>query len=444
MNRILKSLAALILLGGCVEAKQAPQAPQAPEVAVVTVHPQSVPVMTELPGRTSAYLVSQVRARVDGIVLKREFQEGADVKAGQRLYQIDPAPYRAALDNARAAQQKAQAALESANALAERYKILLTGNGVSRQDYDNAVAAQGQAAADLAAARAAVRQAEINLGYTEVRSPISGRVGVSAVTPGAYVQASAATLMTTVQQIDPIYVDVNQSSVEGLRLRRDLASGRVKAHGPDAAKVTLLLEDASEYGHPGRLEFTDITVDPNTGSVTVRAQFPNPDHALLPGMFVRARIEEGVNDQAILVPQQAVTRDARGQATVLVVGADGKVALRTLQTTRTLGDKWVWKAGSRPASAWSSPGCRRSGRECSCARPRRRRTRRRRTRPWRSSSLSARSSRSSSLCSSCSPGRCRSARCRSSKYLRLRLRPYRSPQPTRAPRRQRSRTQSCR
>jgi membrane fusion protein (multidrug efflux system) len=348
LNRILKSLAALVLLGGCVDAKQAAQVPQPPEVAVITMRAQSVPVTTELPGRTSAYLVSQVRARVDGIVLKREFEEGADVKASQRLYQIDPAPYRAALDNARAAQQKAQAALESANALAERYKILLTGNGVSRQDYDNAIAAQGQAAADLAAAKAAVRQAEINLGYTDVRSPISGRIGVSAVTPGAYVQASAATLMTTVQQIDPIYVDVNQSSVEGLRLRRDIASGRVKAHGPDAAKVTLLLEDGSEYGQPGHLAFTDITVDPNTGSVTVRAQFPNPDHTLLPGMFVRARIEEGVNDQVILVPQQAVTRDARGQATALVVGEDGRVAARTLQATRTLGDKWVVEGGLAP------------------------------------------------------------------------------------------------
>ena len=348
MYRGLNLLAALVVLGGCVQAKQAPQAPQAPEVTVVTVQPQSVPVTTELPGRTSAYLVAQVRARVDGIVLRREFQEGADVKASQRLYQIDPAPFRAALDNALAVEQKMQAALASTTAQAERYKILLPGNGVSKQDYDNAIAMQGQSQGDLAAAKAAVQTARINLGYTDVASPITGRIGVSLVTPGAFVQQSAATLMTTVQQIDPIYVDVNQSSAEGLQLRRDLASGRVKVNDTGAAKVTLLLEDGTEYPLAGKLQFTDITVDPNTGSVTVRAVFPNPDHVLLPGMFVRARIEEGVNDQAMLVPQQGVTRDPQGHATALVVGADGQVASRTLQATRTLGDKWVVEGGLSP------------------------------------------------------------------------------------------------
>jgi membrane fusion protein, multidrug efflux system len=331
--------AALIVLGGCVDASQAPQGPQAPEVTVVTVRTQSVPVVTELPGRTSAYLVAQVRARVDGIVFKREFQEGGDVKAGQRLYQIDPAPFRAALDNALAVEQKMQAATASANALAERYRILLPGNGVSRQEYDNAMATQGQTSADLAAARAAVRQARINLGYTDVASPIAGRIGLSAVTPGAFVQASAATLMATVQQIDPIYVDVSQSSAEALRFRRDLAG---------AKKVTLLLEDGSEYPLAGKLEFTDITVDANTGSVTVRAVFPNPDHVLLPGMFVRARLEAAANDQAMLVPQQGVTRNPQGQATALVVDADGKVGLRTLEATRTLGHQWVVEGGLSP------------------------------------------------------------------------------------------------
>jgi membrane fusion protein (multidrug efflux system) len=345
VNRVVKSLAVLIVLGGCVDAKQAPQAPAAPEVTVVTVHPQSVPVVTELPGRTSAYLVAQVRARVDGIVLKRAFTEGADVKDKQRLYQIDPAPYRAMLDNAIGVQQKMQATLESATALAERYKILLPGNGVAKQDYDNAISMQGQAAADLASAKAAVEQARINLGYTDVLSPITGRSGLSMVTPGAYVQASAATLMTTVQQIDPIYVDVSQSSLEGLQLRRDIASGRVKVSGADAAKVTLLLEDGTQYPLTGKLQFTDITVDPNTGSVTLRAVFPNPDYVLLPGMFVRARVEEGVNDQAMLVPQQGVTRNPQGQATALVVDAGNKVAQRTLQATRALGDKWVVVGG---------------------------------------------------------------------------------------------------
>jgi membrane fusion protein, multidrug efflux system len=345
MHRGLNLLAALVVLGGCVNAKQAPQAPQTPEVSVVTLRKASVPVVTELPGRTSAYLVAQVRARVDGIVLKREFQEGADVKTGQRLYQIDPAPFRAALDNAIAVEQKMQAGLASATALAERYKILLPGNGVSRQDYDNASAAQGQAAGDLAAAKAAVQEARINLGYTNVGSPIAGRIGVSLVTPGAFVQQSAATLMSTVQQIDPIYVDVSQSSAEGLQFRRDLASGRVKVNGAGAAKVTLLLEDGTEYPLAGKLQFTDITVDPNTGSVTVRAVFPNPDHVLLPGMFVRARVEQGVNDRAMLVPQQGVTRDPQGHATAFVVDGNNKVAQRVLQATRTLGDKWVVEGG---------------------------------------------------------------------------------------------------
>jgi membrane fusion protein (multidrug efflux system) len=335
---------ALVVLG-CVQAKQPPPLPTAPEVTVVTVHRQPVPVTTELPGRTSAYLVAQVRARVDGIVLRREFTEGADVKAGQRLYQIDPAPYRAALDSALAALQKAQANLAAMNAQAERYKILIGGNGVSKQEYDNAIAAQAQAAADVASSAAAVQTARINLGYTDVVSPISGRIGVSLVTPGAYVQASAATLMTTVQQMDPIYVDLNQSSVQGLQLRRDVASGRVKVDGSDSAKVTLFLEDGTQYPLAGTLQFTDVTVDPSTGSVTVRAVFPNPDHVLLPGMFVRARIDQGVDDTAMLVPQVGVTHNSQGQATALVVGPDNKVALRIIQATRTLGDQWVVQGG---------------------------------------------------------------------------------------------------
>ena len=348
MKKLLHRLALLsipVLLGACVDAKQAKAPPSSPEVTVVAVHKQAVPVTTELPGRTSPYLVAQVRARVDGIVLQRGFTEGSDVKASQRLYQIDPAPYRAALDSAKAAEQKAQANLVSTTALAERYKILLTGNGVARQDYDNAVAAQGQAAADLAAAKALVQQATLNLGYTSVASPIAGRIGISLVTPGAYVQAAAATPMTTVQQLDPIYVDLNQSSVQGLQLRRDVASGRTKVDGANGAKVTLFLEDGTQYPVAGNLQFTDVTVDPGTGSVTVRAVFPNPDQVLLPGMFVRARIEQGVNDQAMLVPQQGVTRDAKGQATALVVGADGKVAQRSIQANSTFGDQWVVEGG---------------------------------------------------------------------------------------------------
>jgi len=336
---------ALVVLGGCVQAKQPPPSPAAPEVTVVTVHRQPVPVTTELPGRTSAYLVAQVRARVDGIVLRREFTEGADVKAGQRLYQIDPAPYRAALDSALAALQKAQANVAAMNAQAERYKILIGGNGVSKQEYDNAIAAQAQAAADVASSNAAVQTARINLGYTEVVSPITGRTGPSLVTQGAYVQASAATLLTTVQQIDPIYVDLTQTSVAGLQLRRDVANGQLKENGPDQAKVTLTLEDGTKYPAIGTLQFTDITVDPGTGSVTVRAVFPNPDHVLLPGMFVRARIDQGVDNTAMLVPQVGVTHNPQGQATALVVGPDNKVELRTIQASRTSGANWVVDGG---------------------------------------------------------------------------------------------------
>jgi membrane fusion protein (multidrug efflux system) len=345
MNRTLNLLAVLVVLGGCARAKEAPQAPQPPEVSVVTVRKASVPVSTDLPGRTSAFLVAQVRARVDGIVLKREFKEGADVKSGQRLYQIDPAPFRAALDSALGTLQKSQANLAAQNALEERFKQLVAGNAVSKQDYDNAVSTKGQAAADVVFGKAAVQTAKINLGYTDVVAPITGRVGLSIITEGAFVQASAATLMTTIQQIDPIYVDLNQSSVQGLQLRRDIASGKVKVNGPDQAKVTVFLEDGTQYPVPGALQFSDITVDQNTGSVTVRAIVPNPNSVLLPGMFVRARVDEGVDDNALLVPQTAVTHNPQGQATTLVVGADNKVALRTIQATRTVGANWVVDGG---------------------------------------------------------------------------------------------------
>jgi membrane fusion protein (multidrug efflux system) len=340
----LSTLAAVALVG-CSEASQAPPAPQPPEVSVVTVHRSTIPMTTELPGRTSPHLVAQVRARVDGIVLSRPFTEGADVNTSQLLYQIDPAPYRAALASAEAMLARAQATLAAANVLVERYKILLGGNGVAQQDYDNAVAAQGQAAADVATGKAAVQTAQINFGYTSVVSPITGRIGPSAVTQGAFVQASAATLLATVQQLDPIYVDLSQSSVQGLQLRRDVASGRLKLTGPDQAKVTLLLEDGTQYPLSGSLQFTDVTVDQGTGSVTVRALFPNPKAVLLPGMFVRARIDQGVNDNVVLVPQVGVTRDASGKATALVVGADNKVSLRAIQATRTTGTNWVVEDG---------------------------------------------------------------------------------------------------
>ncbi len=341
------AVVAMFMLAGCGEKAAAPK-PQTPEVTTVTVQPQSVAVTTDLPGRVNSYLSADVRARVDGIVLKRDFVEGSDVKTGQRLYLIDPAPYQAALDSARATLAKAQANLVSVAAQAARYKTLVAANAVSKQDYDNAVASQGQAEADVASGRAAVETASINLGYTAVTSPITGQIGKSQVTPGAYVQASAATLLSTVQQIDPVYVDLTQSSVDGLRLRRELASGDLQMAGNNRAKVILTLEDGTAYPVSGTLQFSDITVDPGTGSVTVRAVFPNPKHVLLPGMFVRAQLTEGVNDRAILVPEVGVTHDQKGQATALVVGADNKVALRSLVTTRTQGDAWVVDGGLQP------------------------------------------------------------------------------------------------
>ena len=345
--RLISAATAAVILAACGQKQSAPP-PQTPEVGVVTVQPTTVPVVSELPGRTSAFLVAQVRARVDGIVLRREFVEGADVKAGQRLYKIDPAPYLAALNTAKATLAKAQANVSTQNALAARYKILVAANAVSKQDYDNAVATQGQAVADVASGKAAVDTAQINLGYTDVVSPISGRTGLSQVTPGAYVQASAATLLTTVQQLDPVYVDLTQSSVDGLKLRRDIQEGRLQTSGVNAAKVTLILEDGRTYSESGKLQFSDVSVDQGTGSVTVRAIFPNKDRVLLPGMFVRARIDEGVNNKALVVPQVGVTHDQKGQPTALVVGADNKVALRQLVTSGTFGDKWVVDSGLNP------------------------------------------------------------------------------------------------
>jgi membrane fusion protein (multidrug efflux system) len=346
MRRIpLTCVMAAMALAACSPKQQARPPAVPPQVTVATVKRASVPVTVDLPGRTSPFLIAQVRARVDGIVQKRSFEEGADVKANQPLYQIDPAPYRTALNSALATEQKVQANLVTTSAQAERYKVLLDGNAVSKQEYDNAVAAQRQAAADVAGAKAAIAMARLSLGYTNVVAPISGRSSVSQVTQGAFVQASAATLLTTIQQIDPIYVDLSQASVAGLQLRRDVASGHLSVDGPNQPKVTLTLEDGSQYALPGKLQFSGTTVDANTGSVTMRALFPNPKNVLLPGMFVRARVTQGINDQALLVPVRAVSHDPKGQATVLVVGADNTAALRQVQTQNILGDAWVVTAG---------------------------------------------------------------------------------------------------
>jgi membrane fusion protein (multidrug efflux system) len=339
------AVAALVAACGGKQAAPAPgNAQQAPEVAVFTVAPQALAMSTELPGRTAAFQVAEVRPQVGGLIQKRLFTEGADVKAGTQLYQIDAATYQAAFNSAKANLAKAKANLAAAAPKVERYKELVAIEGVSRQDYDDAVAAHEQAKAEVEAAQAALDSARINVDYTRVASPISGRISRSSVTPGALVTAGQATALTTVQQLDPIYVDVTQSSEELLRLKREMDSGAVKKTDGQA-KVTLLLADGSKYALPGKLQFSDVSVDPGTGNVTLRALFPNPKHDLLPGMFVRAVLGTGVSEQAIAVPQMGVSRNPKGEATALVLNKEGKVEQRVLQTGGTIGDKWLVKSG---------------------------------------------------------------------------------------------------
>lgn len=322
-----------------------------PEVGVVVIKPQRVTLTTELPGRTSAHLIAEVRPQVGGIVQKRLFTEGSDVKAGQVLYQIDPATYRAAFASARATQARAEANLIPARLKEQRFRDLVKIKAVSQQDYDDANAALKQAEAELASSKAAVETARINLAYTRVTAPISGRIGRSTVTNGALVTASQPTALATIQQLSSMYVDVTQSNAEMLRLKQHLASGLLKENGATQAKVKLLLEDGSAYPLPGTLKFSEVTVEESTGSITLRAVFPNPKQVLLPGMFVRAIVEEGVNDQAILVPQRGVTRDPSGNPLVMVVGAGDKVEQRVIKVARTVGDSWLvsegLKAGDR-------------------------------------------------------------------------------------------------
>ncbi|MFP9229185.1 efflux RND transporter periplasmic adaptor subunit [Pectobacterium cacticida] len=347
-NRGLTPLAAVLMLSGTLmlagcddgSNQQSSAQQQMPEVGVVTLKTEALNVTTELPGRTSAYRIAEVRPQVGGIILKRNFVEGSDIKAGASLYQIDPATYQANYNSAKGSLAQAQAQAEIARLTVNRYKPLLGTNYVSKQDYDQAVAASRQADAAVQAAKAAVDTAQINLAYTKVNSPISGRVGKSTVTEGALVSTGQATALTTVQQLDPIYVDVTQSSNDFLQLKRALENGTLK-QSQGKANVRLLLEDGTEYAEAGTLEFSDVTVDETTGSITLRAIFPNPQHNLLPGMFVRARVDSGINPSALLVPQQGVTRDPRGQATAMVVGEGDKVELRTLTTSKAIGNKWL-------------------------------------------------------------------------------------------------------
>ena len=310
------------------------------EVGVVTVAPQAIGLATELPGRLEASRVAQVRARAAGILQKRVFTEGGDVKAGQLLFRIDSAPYEASAASARAALARAQANATQATALAERYKPLMEANAISKQEYINAVAAQKTAEADVATGRATVQSAQINLGYATVTAPISGRIGRALVTEGALVGQGDATPLATIQQINPMYVNFTQSTTDVLRLRKAVASGQFKKSGGDGASVRVILEDGSDYGTPGKLLFSDLTVDATTGQITLRAEIPNPAGLLLPGMYVRVRFEEAQANAGIVVPQQAVTRGTNGD-TVMVVGADGKVAPRPVKIGSAVNGQWV-------------------------------------------------------------------------------------------------------
>lgn len=316
-------------------------APPPPEVGVVTVTPGDVGLITELPGRLEASRVAQVRARAAGILQKRLFREGSDVKAGQALFSIDSAPYAAAVASAKAGQARAEANLAQATALAERYKPLVEANAISKQDYANAVAAQKQAAADVAVGKANVQTASITLGYASVTAPISGRIGRSLVTEGALVGQGDATQLAVIQQIDPVYVNFTQSASDALKLRAAMESGQFKrASGSNAASVRVVLEDGSEYSRPGRLLFTDLTVDPTTGQITLRAEVPNPDGQLLPGLYVRVRLEQAQAANAITLPQQAVTRTQQGDE-VTVVSPDGKLSKRTIKISGAQNNQWV-------------------------------------------------------------------------------------------------------
>lgn len=338
-------LATGIMMSGCGKKANVSPPSGPPEVGVVVIKPQRVTLTTELPGRTSAHLIAEVRPQVGGIIQKRLFIEGSDVKEGQVLYQIDPAIYRAAYASAKAAQARAEATLIPARLKEQRFRDLVKIKAVSQQDYDDANAALMQAEADLASSKAAVETARINLAYTSVTAPISGRIGRSTVTNGALVTASQPTALATIQQLNSMYVDVTQSSAEMLRLKQNLASGLLKNNMPTLARVRLLLEDGSAYPLPGILKFSEVTVEQSTGSITLRAIFPNPKQVLLPGMFVRAILEEGVNEQAILVPQRGVTRKPDGKAAVMLVGAEDKVEQRVIKVARTVGDNWLVSEG---------------------------------------------------------------------------------------------------
>lgn len=327
---------------------QAGLANRTPNVGVVVIRYQPTMLTTELPGRTSPYQEADVRPQVNGILIKRLFEEGGTVHAGQALYQIDPAPYQAAYDSAKAALANAEANLATTRAKSERYASLLKQSAIAPQDYDDALAAWKQAQANVLQAQANLESAHINLGYTKIIAPVTGRIGRSLVTVGALVTADQTNVLATIDTLDPIYVDINQSSSELLALKKQLAEGQLSGGTAEAARVTLILEDGSTYPLQGTLKFSEASVDPNTGAVVLRAEFPNPKGTLLPGMYVRARIVEGFNPRAILAPQQSVSRDEKGEPTALVVDSHGVARLRVLQAPQAVGNSWLVTAGLAP------------------------------------------------------------------------------------------------
>lgn len=351
LNSVLRNLPAygtmvlgVLLCGMTLTAcKRQAQAPplMTPEVATVTVTPRRILLTTELPGRTAPYRIAEIRPQVNGLILQRLFTEGSDVKKDQELYQIDPAPFQAALENAKAALNRVEANLPALRLRADRYQKALADKAVSQQDFDDAAAALKQGEAEVQYYKALVETARINLNYAQVKAPISGRIGTSSVTDGAIVTAYQPLALATIQQLDPIYVDVPQSTTELLRLQRRLNEGQLIQDQTNVNEVQLILADNTPYPLPGKLQFHDISVDPTTASVILRMVFPNPNHVLLPGMFVRAVVKEGANEKAIMIPQPAVTRDPKGNPLVLVVNAENKVELRPITLDRAIGDQWL-------------------------------------------------------------------------------------------------------
>ena len=344
----LLAISLALALSGCdgqnKNAAQQAGGAQKPQVSVVTLHPQSVAITAELPGRTTASLTAEIRPQVNGIIKARLFKEGSEVKAGDPLYEIDPATYQAALDSALATLQKAQAAIPSAEAKVERYQGLVKQNAISKQDFDDANAALAQAEADVASAKASVETARINLAYTKITAPIGGRIDKSSLTQGALVTANQDTALTTIRTIDPINVDVTASSTDLLNWRQAIKDGRLKFTGPDV-HIKLKLDNGTTYSHTGKLAFVESNVSQTTGTFALRAEFPNPERLLLPGMYVRAIVEEGVAPNSYLVPQRAVTRNTKGEATAMFVTADGKVEQRVLSISRNIGNNWLVQSG---------------------------------------------------------------------------------------------------